>query len=250
MHSSLADSSKSNRAQAPSALKGNATKARIPFFDLAIPGLRIQQNLLSDHWPLVIRSDKKQESWAPFHHPKIFELERPATTILYGGIHYRIHEVKETGRGWGYRLKPWPHGELMYRVVELTPEKVAQAKTEEQDFKRIQFLAEISILYEVFLGFLPARWQIKLSEHWHFSPEHAARKNGLLEFALSIGLCFPALAYGGFSAYFVVPLLFASSLEGALRWGHALAANEPLGLLPLECLDYLGRGLAWLFSGK
>lgn len=212
-----------------------------PPANYTIPGLRIQKNIDSGPWELTIRATERQTEWTIFREKKHYEPMVMDTTIHYEGRFYRIHEEEESAGGWIYRLNVRPPGEIMHKIVELTAEKVAEVQTEKKELDRMMTLNTISIYYEIFLGFLPARIQNNLAERLHFSPEDASRKNALLEFFFFFGCTALAtiLIFAVKSTFFLLMGfgILGLALEGFVRWGHILASNEPLGLYILEVLD-------------
>ena len=215
--------------------------------DYTIPGLRIQKNVNPGPWEMTIRATSQQKDWTLHREKKFYEPMVMDTTIQYDGQFYRIHEEEETPSGWVYRLKAWPRGEIMHRIVELTAEKVAEVQAEKTKIERMGKLSDISVYYEFLLGFLPARIQNKLAERLYFSPEHASRKNALLEFLVFFGLSVLSVAVVlGVKSMSLLVMgwgIYALALEGFVRWAHILGTNEPLGLYILEVADRLWQRL-------
>lgn len=218
--------------------------------DYAIPGFRIQSYDFAAQWLLVIRVAEKQAGWV-VHSEDIYSLEstQMATTIRYREELFRIDEAEETPSGWVYRLTLWPPNEVIARVVELTPEAIAQERKERENLRRDARLSTPSFFYEFVFGFLPARVQNQMAERIFFSPADASRKSGLVQFfvffmlaAFSlIGAVAAMYAFSESAGDFLANsfIFFVLAVEGGVRWGHAASADRPLGFTPLELLDRL-----------
>lgn len=219
-----------------------------PAADYSIPGMRIQAGGPQAAWALVVRTAARQPQWVlePLSAADRNSLMVTPTTLLYQGRPYRIHEEEAAESGWIYRMQPCHDGETQLQVVALARENVVQGAADRQEFQKIQALAHHSAVYEILLGWLPARWQEDLSQRWHFSPADATRKNGMAELLIGFGLIAPVLRYHGPSAA-MVPCLAA--FEGTVRWFTGLLGEQPLGILPLELAERAVR-LVSVMAGK
>jgi len=226
--------------------------------DYSIPGLRIQRYDPPVVWALVIKCAERQEDWRVYEPPEPFDPVKVDTTIHYAGRDYRIHEEEETATGWVYRMKPWPRGEPSGAVLFLSTEKVAQRKAEKTEFRRMMIQVKVAPYYEILLGVLPARVQERLAERWNFSPEDATRKSGLIEALVCAALTSVATvqmmagAYlgGGRGAANSGLVFCAMMVEGFIRYAHALAAQEPMGLFALELAHFVYRRVRALVVGR
>ena len=105
--------------------------------DYSIPGLRIELLDPPEPWALSVLSKKRQSDWVLHSVNPIDSVVSPQipTIIVYQGIGYWIHEEIETTRGWSYRMKPAPEGEMWRNAVELSAEKMAVAALKKTGFK-------------------------------------------------------------------------------------------------------------------
>ena len=209
--------------------------------DLSIPGLGIYLRNAEGAWPIVLRSATRREDWKVYRSLSVPESARGGTTLLYQGRAYRIDEEEQGDGAWIYRLKKWPEGDVWHRVVRLTAEDLAREAAEKREFARARKLEEISIYYEFLLGFLPVRTQIRIARRLRFSPEHASRKNALLEFlvALPLSILMMLISWQSPSALGIALLFWLLTVEGIVRYGHVLAKQGPCGLFLLEIVERL-----------
>jgi hypothetical protein len=200
-----------------------------PEADYSIPGMRIQ--IFEKHhgkpWRLNVKCGNKQD-WIVYKKQKLISCSVKETTIRYNGENFRIFEEENTPNGWTYRLNPWPESEIPFRVVELCQEKILEKKSEIHETQRIHKLAGISWIYDLFLGWLPSEIQNQLSYSWLFCPVNASRKNGLLQFFMS--LFFALATFGTFTSYFFMYF----SAEGLFRNFIVKKTYKPCGILVLE----------------
>lgn len=209
--------------------------------DLSIPGLGIYLRNAEGAWPVILRSATRREDWKVYRSLIVHESARGGTTLLYQGRAYRIDEEEEGDGAWIYRLKKWPEGDAWHRVVRLTAEDLAREAAEKREFARARKLEEISVYYEFLLGFLPVRTQIRIARRLRFSPEHASRKNALLEFLVSLPLSIlmMLISWQSPSALGIALLFWLLTVEGVVRYGHVLAKQGPCGLFLLEIAERL-----------
>jgi macrodomain Ter protein organizer (MatP/YcbG family) len=207
--------------------------------DLSIPGLGIYLRNAEGAWPLILRSATRREDWKVYRSLAVHESARGGTTLLYQDRAYRIDEEEEGDGAWIYRLKKWPEGEVWHRVVRLTAEDLAREASEKKAFARARKLEEISVYYEFLFGFLPVRTQIRIARHLRFSPEHASRKNALLEFlvSLTLSILMMLISWQSPSGFGAALLFWLLTVEGFVRYGHVLAKQGPCGLFLLEIVE-------------
>lgn len=223
--------------------------------DLSIPGMRVE--ILAGPEPaLVVKSARRIEEWRP----RLRTLEerlvpdRVPTTVLYRGEAFQIDEVEETPAGWIYRLIPLPPGEIRRDEYELSRDAVAERARLAEEHRRLSARTAFWGPLGWIFGWLPARWQDALGDRLGFSSDDATRVQALIQFLLASAASAVAavlLVAGGIGglevdATLLLPGFFV--VDGALRWFHARVDETPMGFLPFEILERLGRGIARIAS--
>ncbi|MBI1292596.1 hypothetical protein GC173_15365 [bacterium] len=165
------------------------------------------------------------------------------TAVLYEGEYWRVYSLRQADSQWVYVLEPWPSGEVMRRVVELSASALQRDAQDRKRFRSEQVMAQSSGLWSWVLGFLAARHQEQLSDHFHFDPVTASFRSGMLEFLLGMAIAaVGVIMMLGFKS--MGSLIFGlaggwMAIEGMVRWTTAQGGDQPFGLFVLEAVDYV-----------
>ncbi len=169
----------------------------------------------------------------------------PGTAVRLGADFYEVAAAERTGGEWVYRLEPWRGQETIRAYVEWnegSEREFVAGLRDDRIRERNRFLAWSA---QVFLGFLPAKNQERLSHEIGVDPARATLWSAILE-------VFVALP---FALWFVIGL-FAGSLsplgrsmptlagvlalvvagDGAFRLVAVISTGEPIGSLFLILL--------------
>lgn len=176
--------------------------------------------------------------------------DHPGTAVRIGEDLYEIMAAEPAGGEWIYRLEPWTGHDAIRAYVEWgegSEREFAAALRAERSRERKNVLAWSG---QVFLGFLPADSQERLSQTRGLNAARATFWSAALETLAAVPFAFPFLISmfasapgGGFSSIpdWAGALASVALADGIFRLVAVVSTGEPMGSLFLILLRLRAR---------
>jgi hypothetical protein len=177
-------------------------------------------------------------------------LGHPGTAVRIGEELYEIAAAEHSGGDWVYRLEPWTGHDAIRAYVEwgeAAEREFAASLRADRSREQKNFLIWVA---QVFLGFLPAEAQERLSQTRGMDPARATFWSAALETLIAFPFAFlffiDMFAAGAGGGGKGIPgwaggLAFVTLADGIFRLVAAVSSGEPMGSLFLALLRLRAR---------